>query len=208
MTAREIILELATHRLTQRGIRAITMDDIAREAGVSKRTIYENFHDKTDLLRGVLAFMNDQFCRQRDMVTDESENTIEHIFRLMKLGISAMNQINPLFFEDLKKYHLKLWKEVHNVNIETQRAQIFEILKKGIKQELFRKEVNVEVVATILMQQLSLLSDKGVFPEEKFPRQMLLETVLISFFRGVATSKGIELIEQFLKRDADFFVTA
>ncbi len=208
MTVREIVLELASQLFTQRGIKAITMDDIAREAGVSKRTIYENFYDKNDLLRAVLAYMNAQFCHQRDTVTDESENTIEHIFRLMKVGINAMNQINPLFFEDLKKYHLKLWKEVHSVNMETQRNQIFEILRKGINQGLFRKEVNIEIVATILMQQLRLLPDKTIFPQDKFPRQMLLETVLLSFFRGVATTKGIELIDRFLKRDADFFVTA
>jgi len=208
MTLREIVLELAAQLFTQRGIKAITMDDIAREAGISKRTIYENFHDKNDLLRGVLAYMDDQFCRQRDLVNGESENTIEHIFRLMKVGISAMNQINPLFFDDLKKYHLKLWKEVHNVNMEIQRNQIFEILKKGIKEGLFRKEINIEMVATILMQQLRLLPDKTIFPQDKFPRQMLLETVLLSFFRGVATPKGMELIDKFLKRDADFFVTA
>jgi hypothetical protein len=126
----------------------------------------------------------------------------------MKLGITAMNQISPMFFDDLKKYHLKLWKEVHHVNMENQRKQIFQILQKGIGQGLFRKEVNIEVVATILMQQLRLLPDKSIFPVDKFPRQMVLETVLLSFFRGVATHKGLELIDTFLKRDADFFVTA
>jgi len=208
MTTKERIVEIASELFIQKGIKAITMDYIASHTGVSKRTIYETFNDKDDLLRSVLSYMDQQFCQKRDLVTDESENTIEHIFKLMKLGIGAMNQISPLFFEDLKKYHLKLWKEVHHVNMEKQRNQIFQILQKGIGQGLFRKEVNIEVVAVILMQQLSLLPDKSLLPEDKYSRQMVLETVLISFFRGVATPKGLQLIDTFLKRDSDFFVTA
>jgi AcrR family transcriptional regulator len=207
MTTRERITEMASQLFQRAGIKAITMDDIAREAGVSKRTIYENFRDKNDLLRACLTDMDRKFADQQELVTQASGNIIEMVFGMMKLGIQAMNQVNILFLEDLKRHHLKVWKEVYRVNTENQRRQILTILKKGINQGLFRKEIDVDIVGLLLIQQLRLMHDKNVFPEGMFSRQVVFENVMINFFRGIATGRGLQLIDQYLEKDSDFFLT-
>lgn len=207
MTVREKILEHATEQFLQTGIRANTMDDISRMAGVSKRTIYEHFKDKDDLVRATLVHIDKKFSTQRDVILAESENTIEMVFGMMKLSIQALNKISPLFFDDLKRRYLKIWKEVHRVNLDNQMIHILTILKKGINQGLFRKEINVEIVSALLMQQLRIMPDKNIFPEEKFSKQLVFENVIINFFRGIATPKGHELIDKFLEENRRFFIS-
>lgn len=189
------------------GIRAITMDDISKEVGVSKRTIYENFHDKDDLLRKCLNFLDDAYHKESELINQHADNTIQLVFGYLKLGIKTLNQVNPLFIEDLKRYHIKVWKEVYKINTEKQRLQVLTILKKGINQGLFRKEIDVEIVTILLVNQLRMMHDKTVFPRDQFSQRVVFENVMISFFRGIATQKGLEMIDKILAEESLFFNT-
>ncbi len=199
MTVKEKIIEKAIALFLRSGIRAITMDDISREAGVSKRTIYENFKDKDDLLRNCMIAMDIEYTKEHEAVVQQSENIIQLVFGLMKLGIKAINQINPLFFDDLRRYHIRVWKEVYKISAEKQRTQTLTILRKGINQGVFRKEIDLEIVTILLMEQLRMMPDKTIFPHDKFSQSVIFENVIINFFRGIATKKGLELIDNLLE---------
>ena len=186
------------------GIKAVTMDDISREAGVSKRTVYENFRDKNDLLRHCLGFMDAHYIREHEAILQQATNPIQMVFDLIKLVGSLMQQVNPLFFEDLRRYHKKVWKEVHEINTEKQKVQTLTILKKGINQGLFRKDIDLDIVTILLMHQLNLVHDLTVFPINKYSQQEVFENVIINFFRGIATQKGVEIIDKILNDKAAF----
>jgi len=204
MTVKERIIELATEMFFRSGIKAITMDIIAREAGVSKRTIYENFHDKDDLLRHCLRFIDDSYDRQCEQLVRDSGNVIQIVFGLMKIGVNAIRQINPHFLEDLKRFHNKVWRDVYRVNMEKQKAQIMTILKKGINQGFFRKEIDIEILTVALIQQLNVISDRSVFPEHVFSQVDVFENVVIVFFRGISNPKGLDIIDKMLGEDDEF----
>lgn len=189
------------------GIKANTMDEISKEVGVSKRTIYEIFKDKDELLRECLSYIEKKYNEEYELIKLESDNTITEIFGLMKLGIYAIKTFNPLFFSDMKRYHYKIFKEVLKVNQEKQIAQIHTILKKGINQGVFRNKIDLEVVSILLNLQLRIISDENVFPENKFSKVVVFENVVINFFRGIATKKGIELIDTYFEEDSDFIIT-
>ena len=199
MTVKEKIIEKAIALFLRSGIRAITMDDISREVGMSKRTIYENFKDKDDLLRNCMIVMDIEYTKEHEAVVQQSENIIQLVFGLMKLGIKAINQINPLFFDDLRRYHIRVWKEVYKISAEKQRTQTLTILRKGINQGVFRKEIDLEIVTILLMEQLRMMPDKTIFPHDKFSQSVIFENVIINFFRGIATKKGLELIDNLLE---------
>jgi TetR/AcrR family transcriptional regulator, cholesterol catabolism regulator len=208
MSTKERIKEQATEMFLRSGIKAITMDDISREIGMSKRTIYENFKDKDELLRECLTFIDKKYEREHELITLESEHTISEVFSMMKLGIYAIKTISPLFFSDLKKYHYRIYKEVLQVNEVKQINKTHTLLKKGINQGVFRSNIDLEIVSILLNEQLTLISDDNVFPERKFSRVVVFENVLINFFRGIATKKGIDLIEQYYQEESNFFITS
>ncbi len=207
MTVKEKITELATELFLKAGVRSITMDEVAANSGVSKRTLYENFRDKDDLIRNCLDLLDKKFNSDYEEMSAKSENTMQLSFNLIKLGVIAINEINPLFFEELKKYHYKTWKEVHSVNIEKQRSLLMTILKKGINQGVFRNNFNIDVVVVLLIEQLRMLHDHSLFPPGKFSKQEVFENVFINFFRGIATQKGLDLIDEFLDKESEHFIT-
>ena len=205
MEVKERIIEQAVEMYFHSGIKAVTMNDISRNAGISKRTIYEVFHDKDDLLRHCLRFIDDSYDKQCDQLVRDSDNTIQIVFGLMKIGANAIRQINPLFLDDLKRFHNKVWKDVYKINTEKQKTQIMTILKKGINQGFFRKEIDIEILTLALMQQLNMISDKRVFPEHIFSPVDVFENVVIVFFRGISTAKGIEVIDKMLGNRNELF---
>lgn len=173
------------------------MDDVAQASGVSKRTIYENFRDKDDLLKHCLENMDDIHTRENDRIFSEAENTIDLVFRFMKHGIKVIGAVNPLFFSDLKKYHYKAWKETYTASYEKHLSKTFLIIKKGINEGLFRKNIDVEVVAILINTQLQILSDEKIFPSDRFSKTTVFENIMINFVRGIATRKGLDLIENY-----------
>ncbi len=207
MEVKERIIEEATEMFFRSGIKAITMDDIARELGISKRTIYELFRDKDELLRECMAYADRKYEEERDLIIMESENAISEVFGLMRMGIYAIKTVNPLMISDMKKYHHEIYKEVLKVGQEKRIAQIQENLRKGIQQKLFRDNIDVEVVSILLNAQLQIVSDDNVFPERMFSRVVVFENVVINFFRGISTQKGIELIDRYFEKESDFIVT-
>lgn len=179
------------------GIKAITMDEISREIGVSKRTIYENFKDKDELLRSCLIYLDEYYDREKDKLIIDSNNTIDMVFRVLKHGVNTINSINPLFFTDLKKYHYKIWNDTYRMNSERHLAQTITSLKKGINEGLYRREIDIEIVAKLLHEQLRILSEEQIFPSARYSKTSVFENIIINFIRGIATRRGLDLIEEY-----------
>jgi TetR/AcrR family transcriptional regulator, cholesterol catabolism regulator len=197
MIIQERILAQAADLFVNSGIKAITMDDISREAGVSKRTIYENFKDKDELLRSCLMYMDSIHEKETGGLIAEAKNTVDLVFSFLKHGVSALNRVNPLFFADLKRYHYRVWKETYLINYEKNLSRSCTLLKKGINEGLFRKDIDIEIVAKLLHEQIRIMSDEQVFPSDKYSKTIVFEHILINFLRGIATPKGLTVIEEY-----------
>ena len=105
MDIKDRIIEGATDLFKTYGIKSVTMDSLANQLGMSKRTIYEVFADKDELLIEVLSRMNDQQKELIKKVLDQSENSIVAIFRMLEINRDNFQSMSPAFLADLKKYH-------------------------------------------------------------------------------------------------------
>ena len=179
------------------GIRSITMDMIAEQLGVSKRTIYEQFTDKDELLQHCInAAMNEQ-RRINAEILENSENIIKATFKFIKNSIDTLNRINPLFFFDIEKYYPELWEQKIKENDNRNLNRSIELVSKGVQENVFRSEVNVEIVAKLILEQFKMLSNQELFPNDKFSRVDVFENIVINFIRGIATEKGLLLIDKY-----------
>ncbi len=199
MELRERIIGEATDRFFRFGIRNVTMDEIAASLGVSKRTVYENFKDKTELVHSCM----DELARQQDLkneqVVSDSGSVVETIFILMQEGIKIMNAINPVFFSDLRKFYPDIWKSVHEESIKTNYRMTHKLLNKGLEEGLFRKDINLTIVSKLFQEQMNLISDEKIFPREEFNHAEVFKNLVISFMRGISTSRGIEIIDSIME---------
>ena len=142
MDIRDRIIEGAAELFKVYGIKSVTMDSLANQFGISKRTIYEVFSDKDELLMSVLVRMARQQEELVKRVLDESENSIVAIFRMLEINRDNFQSMSPAFQSDLKKYHHDiLMKDADKIELPDYRNH-FQVIEKGIKEGLFRKEIN------------------------------------------------------------------
>jgi AcrR family transcriptional regulator len=199
MEQRERILEEATAQFFNYGIRNVTMDEIAASLGISKRTLYEIFRDKTELVHSCLQELSRKQDVKNNEIISSSGNVIETIFLFMQEGIRVMNSINPVFFSDLKKFYPGIAKTIHEENIRTSYNLTHKLLHKGLNEKVFRKEINIPIVSKLFHEQMNLISDEKIFPREEFNHAEVFQNLVINFMRGISTSHGIEMIDSLIK---------
>lgn len=196
MDTKDRIIEGASKMFMTYGIKSVTMDSLANQFGISKRTIYEVFSDKDELLIAVLTRIAQ---KQKDLVTkvlDESENSIVAIFKMLEINRDNFQYMSPAFQSDLKKYHHDiLIKDADKLEMPDYRNH-YQVIEKGIKEGYFRKEINADLVNRCLYNLGRSVMDSDQYPYEQFSRREVIKSIFINYLRGISTSKGLTLINQ------------
>ncbi len=178
------------------GIKSVTMDSLANQFGMSKRTIYEIFADKDELLMAVLTRMNEQ---QKDMirkVLDESENSIVAIFRMLEINRDNFQSMSPAFLSDLNKYHHDvLIKKMDKSEMPDYRNHQ-EIIEKGVTEGLFRSDINPDLVNRCLYNLGVSIMNNNLYPYDLFTRHDVIKNIFINYLRGISSHKGLLLIDK------------
>ena len=200
---RELILRTALEQFTSRGIKDVKMDDIASMLSISKRTIYELFNDKEQLLFEALKLHNEKILQEGKLIIRKASHTLEIILNLYDKYVDILSNINKKFFTDLKKYPDICKSKRHN---EEQNDKKFVAwIEMGRKEGLFREDANLEIFSYILRQNLETIFTVNMDSEKnelsKFSTQELGRTLIVFYLRGISTPKGQEIIENYLKEN-------
>ena len=197
MDVRKRILTEATNLFFQNGIRDITMDNIAEKLGISKRTIYETFKNKSELLINCFEEYSKERYKANEEIIKNSHNVLAAICSFIQSGALAIDLLNPAFFSDMRKYHNDIWVMASKQQNEKNYNLAYRLLRKGINEGIFRKDINIDIVVKIILEQMKLLVDNEVFSSDKYTLSEVFKNMVINFIRGIATNRGIELIDSF-----------
>ena len=170
------------------------MDSLATHLGMSKRTIYEIFSDKDDLFIGVLNWMNEKQKELLKNILDESENAIIAIFRLLEINQIHFQQMSPAFHADIKRFHYDLLIKNANKKETPDYRDAQQIIEKGIKENLFRKEINADIANRCLYLLGRTAMDNDLYPHEQFSRREVVRNTFINYLKGISTPEGLNLI--------------
>lgn len=195
METRDRIISKSIELFVRFGIRYVTMDQIAAELGISKRTIYELFKDKDDLLLQCIEEMGKRNNRELHDIVVKSENVIEALYMIGQHGEKKKAAINPLFFDDIGKLYPHLLKIFIKKQGPGHESVSYTILKKGTHQGIFRKELNLDIVDVFIHEMMKICHDISIFPEDS-NSSGIIKNIVIPYFRGISTDKGKELIEK------------
>jgi AcrR family transcriptional regulator len=200
MDYRQKIIEEGAMMFRTYGIRAVTMDMLASRLGISKRTIYEVFSDKDELLKGVLKWMVE---KQREVMTkifSESENVIEAIFKMLDLMADHFQKMSPAFQMDMKRIHMDIQKSREELIDLPYFSNNSDILNRGIKEGVFRDDIDVEITNKCMFEFARMSNDKDVFPPDDFANKDVIRNFYINYLRGISTRKGLGLINLYEKK--------
>jgi AcrR family transcriptional regulator len=187
----------------EQGIRATTMDDIARQLGISKRTIYEHFQDKKELLLTVVEHIHTQLKEDDKEIFDNSQNSLEGFLRLMKKKRSEMNIKTMKAVIELKRYYPEIIDTMKQKHSAGGMEELENAIIKGISEGMFRSGVNPKTSAFLFSTQANLLfteqlnrMDLSTLDSADISALQVFEDLFLNFLRGISTQKGIKIIEK------------
>lgn len=178
------------------------MDDIARELGISKKTIYQFFEDKNSLVNAVaeLSILCDQ--KEIEAISALAKDPIDEVVRGSEFMRVSMAEMHPSVMYDLQKYHPSAWSIFQDYKNSYMINLIRKNLGQGIAQGLYRADMNPDIMARFRMEQVELGFNTDVFPVDRFnPIDVQIE-LIHHFLRGILTPKGYELYNQYFKPNA------
>jgi AcrR family transcriptional regulator len=194
---KEKILKGAEDLFTRYGVRSISMDDIARHLSVSKKTLYQHFADKEDIVTMTCKAHLERNNKEFDLVRGNAKNAIEELANLSVCLKRNMEDMNPSLLFDLQKYHPKawgVWLEHKNVTI---RESVVRNLKQGIEEGYYRPEVNPQIIAAMRLELVQLAFNEEAFPRERFKLPEVQMELFDHFVYGIVTEKGRKLYQKY-----------
>jgi AcrR family transcriptional regulator len=181
----------------QAGIKSVTMDDIARHLGMSKKTIYQFFKDKNELVIALVKKKLKEDEEQMNDIISKSTNVIEEMINMMKCSEEIFSRINPIVIHDLQKYHPDAWKQFQNFKADVLIQTLEELLSKGIKQGYIRPDIDVKILARMRVAQVEMGFNPTLFPVAEFNTWRVQHQFLEHFNFGICTLKGYKLLNQY-----------
>lgn len=192
------ILKEADRLFCRHGIKSITMDDVAAGLGMSKKTIYQYFNDKNELVSTLISQKVRENIRLLDQSAIRAENPIDEIFRAVQLVKELFLNINSTFFYDLQKYHPEAWKIFQQFRNEYLFQRIGKNLEDGIACGYYRDNIDVDILTRLRIEQIDLVFNPEAFPPATYHLTQVMESVTEHFVYGIATVKGHQQISQYL----------
>lgn len=192
---RDKILHNATDMFLNLGFKSVTMDDIARNSGVSKKTIYAHFSNKTDLVEAVTNYLFDSVCTGIDLIHEQQKNPIIELFEIKKFVMQHLKDEKSSPQYQLQKYYPKIYATLRQKQFEVMQESIKENLSRGIEMELYRPSLETDFIARIYFHGMVGIKDKDLFPLHNYSMSTLMNYYLEYHLRGICTEKGIQELE-------------
>ena len=181
------ILVTAMSLFKREGIKLVKMDDIAQALSISKRTLYETYENKEQLLCEGVIYEHQLRQEQLRQFTEQAENEIEVVMEFIRQEIVLLGGINPLFFSELAKYERVV--ELLNEEHEQKRLHSMEFVKRGVEKGYFRSDINYDIVTKMSDAVVQHVMMTRMY--EEYPLSEIFRNHVDILFRGICTDKGI-----------------
>ncbi len=181
----------------QYGIRSVSMDDIANNLGMSKKTLYQYFADKDELVEGVVDGHINEIQEDCLSCRKDATDAIHEIFITMERIMEEFSNMNPMLLYDLEKFHFRAYQRFREHKDKFLLQIIRNNIEWGIKDELYRADINVDVMSKFRIESMMIPFNVSVFPPGKYNLATISGMIIENFTYGLATIKGHKLIQKY-----------
>lgn len=185
------------------GLKSVTMDDISRHLGISKKTIYRYFGDKNAIILSLMKEHLERNKKDLEKISRESGNAVEEMIAIMDFIGAMFARINPVVFYDLQKYFPQCWKNFKEFKENYMIVMIQNNINRGIKEGVFRKNIDVSILSKMRIHQIEMAMDPLIFSPDKYNLTNVQMNMLDHFLHGITTLKGHKLINKYKQINED-----
>ena len=185
------------------GLRSVTMDDISRELCMSKKTLYQQYSSKNDLINTLTSKFFIHFETHYNKVVENSKDAIDELLLLMEDFRQVMERMDKRIIYDMQRFFPETLKKVRQHKQEFMLKKIVANLEKGIAQGIYRHNINIPIISQLRLEEIQLAIDPDIFPPGKFELDHIHNVLLLHYLHGIVTLKGRKLINKYLKIEED-----
>lgn len=194
------ILTKAENLFFKYGVKSISMDDLARHLGISKKTLYQSVENKKDLVLQVFQNHANEELEAVIRIRREAQDAIDEMIGVAKYVIPTLRKISPMLIYDMQKYYNEVWQMMEEYNNQEIYKAIKENIERGIREGVYREEFHPDIIAKLYVGKTMVLIDEELFPLQKYNKENLFKEHMQYHIRGIATSKGLKLLEKHFKK--------
>lgn len=199
MDVKQELLEKSEQLFLRYGIRSVSMDDLARELGISKKTVYQYVQNKDDLIQQVFARRMETERTDMAGIQRNSADAVEEILQIGRYVIAKLRVMNANVLYDLHKYYGPTWKRMEKIHSDHIGGVIRENLRKGVEQGLYRANLHIDIIAKLFTGKTALVADEAYFSQQDYNLEQLFRQHLLYHIYGVAAPRGLELLRHHLQ---------
>lgn len=183
------------------GFKNVTMDDIASALGISKKTIYTHFSNKTELVSAVTFSVLEQIYLGIEQINKKAINPIEELYDIKMFLINYLKNERVSAQYQLKKYYPKIFDQLQIKKFKKMHSSVENSLKKGVELNLFRSEIDTAFISRVYFVGMTGIRDTSVFSETMFDKNYLMESYLEYHLRAIVTESGLQLLDNYIKKN-------
>ncbi len=193
MTVKQKIINKSDNLFRTYGLRGVTMDNISSELGMSKKTIYKYFHDKESIATESINFYFSGLLSEINRLNKTCKNSIEYSIKLSRFFRSTINDINPLYVKDVKKYYPTLDNIINEYKNKIFIKGLSDNILRGKKEGYIRDEVDEIILSKLRIEEMEIAFDQDLFPFQEYDFRKVQLQFFDHFMRGILTQKGLEV---------------
>ncbi|WNH14251.1 TetR/AcrR family transcriptional regulator [Thalassobellus suaedae] len=195
---REKITHKAAEMFLTLGFKSVTMDDIATNMAISKKTIYVHFANKTKLVEAVTFEVFENICEGIDGICNTSQNPIQQLYDIKMFVMQYLKNEKTSPQYQLKKYYPQIYQRLHLKQFEKMHESVQESLQKGIDIELYRSSINIDFISRMYFNGMVGIKDDTYFPSKIYNMEYLMGSFLEYHLRAIVTEKGLQLLNEII----------
>jgi len=197
---KDLIIEKSRELFLTIGFKSVTMDHIAQDMGISKKTIYNYFKNKMELVNSVTNNLFVSITQGVNQIKKDSQDPISELYdiKLFLIKFLKGEKTSPLY--QLQKYYPLIHKEIQQKQFEFMTKSTVESLKNGVKLGLFRKGININFISILYFNGMMGIRNKSMFSADKFEENFLMESYIEYHLRGIVTEKGLKKLNHFINK--------
>lgn len=195
---KERIIEKTADMFMRYGVRSVTMDDIANRISISKKTIYQHFKDKKEVVTVCMEYLMNKDYEEILAIQASSKDSVHELVLMSVKFRSKMKEMNPGLLFDLKKYHPAAWEVYLSMKDRCFRSTIVGALERGKQEGYIRAEIDVPIIAQMRMAHVEIGFNPDVFSPNEYDIAHVQDQMFTHFVYGITTTKGQELFDQYL----------
>lgn len=200
--SKESIINSSKELFLKYGVKSVSMDDISRFLGISKKTIYNFIKNKKDLVSSVVQAFIDEEVEVTKKIVKESTNAIDEITSIGRYVLQSLRSMKPSMAYDLQKYHPQAWQLVEDNHYDYIKVVIQKNIKRGIKEGYYREDLDPVVTSKIYIGMARLVINEEEFPSKDFDKSYIYEHFLNYHMNGIINSKGRKELAKQIKLKA------